>query len=46
MIGPGTYNNEKKNHTKHGSFDHAKKKTFVVEYIETKKTPGPLYNIK
>ena len=45
MIGPGKYNEGKRNRTKHGSFDHAQRKTFVVEELERNRNPGPQYNV-
>lgn len=45
MIGPGKYDEVKGKRTKHGSFDHAQRKTFVAEELERNKNPGPQYNV-
>ena len=50
MVGPGTYDSKNIKAHKGGSqnviFNHATKKTFVVDQIERNKNPGPQYNVK
>ena len=44
-VGPGDYD-IKKEKIRNVSFDHAVRKTYVTEYAEKIKTPGPIYDVQ